>query len=391
MMRKTRHVGQSGGLFGLRGRRPRFHSRTIQSGGAAAALQSSLRSGGLATWLLLALLTASMAGCHRGMSMSKSETPAPPAAQNKEHYTILLETFVREGHAQEAERYRIETAKHTGWQGLYVVDKKDHSELYWGKYRTLKEAEKNLALAKAFTAPVGGYKLYVKAIVVPLEDPDVGSPEYNLANAQGYYTVLVAVFYDVPEASYFGRKQNAVEYCQQLRGRFQEAYYYHDPTRSAVTVGRFAKSAVRIEMVNGVEKPLIVDPRMQAVIDEFNCLAVNGRKEMLLSPIKEKRELKADPKLFTGSKEEKEQKFWLMAQGSNVGYQRPYPVMIPSQANKQTERTAGHMPTAVPAGSATGRTHERTTTPSIGDGQSGQATGNPASPPGAPAPVRRPE
>lgn len=336
----------------------------------------------------LAVLTAGGCGYH-GMGASKSDPPAP-AAQNKEHYTILLETFVGEGHAQQAERYRVETAKHTGWQGLSVVDKKDHSELYWGNYRSLAEADKNLKLAKAFMAPAGGYKLYVKAMVVPLEEPDVGRPEYDLANAQGYYTVLVAVFYDVPEANYYNRKQNAVDYCQQLRGRFQEAYYYHDPTRSAVTVGRFPKSAVRLEMVNGVEKPVIVDARMQAVIDEFNCLAVNGRKELVLSPIKEKRELKADPKLYSGSKEEKAQKFWLMAQGSNVGYQRPYPVMVPSQANKQAERTARYSPTAAPAGSATGTTHERTTNPSTGDGQSGQTAGNPAGPPGIPAPVRRP-
>ncbi len=168
-------------------------------------------------------------------------------------------------HAYEAQRYKRNTEKDAGWQGLFVVSKVDHSELYWGQYASPEDAAENLAKAKAYVAPAG-IKLYAKALIVPLPESKVGPgpPEWDLNKVQGEYTVVVAVFYNVPEADYHRRKEDAVDYCRELRQRGEEAYYHHGIKQSKVTVGLFDKS---------------VDPRVEEIIQRFQYLAVNGYEE----------------------------------------------------------------------------------------------------------------
>ena len=201
------------------------------------------------------------------------------------NYTILLHMSRGEGgqHIKRAKYYKTNTEKHAGWKYLFVVHRADHSLLYWGRYKALEDARPNLRKAKAYRTPAG-IAVYAQAMIVPVPGTeDLGPPEWNLANVtQPYvYTVMRAVFYDVPEANYIGRRRFAVDYCKQLRRQNVEAYYKHDPAQSIVTIGRFGPSAV-VEIKRGKKTERVVrDGRIKAVFKRFPHLAVNGRQKML--------------------------------------------------------------------------------------------------------------
>jgi len=200
-------------------------------------------------------------------------------------WTILLCTLNNpQTHVKDALYYKERCEKNTGWKDLYVVHKADHSELYWGKYSSPEAARKNLAKAREYVAPAG-YKVFDSAMLLPLAGKDYGPQEWNLAGAKGAYTVVVAVFYDMPKENYVGRKRFAVDYCRQLRQEQNlEAYYYHDPSRSAVSIGVFDGKAVEITHEGTQDKPVVVNPEMKRIMERFPLLAVNGREEILHMP-----------------------------------------------------------------------------------------------------------
>ncbi len=165
--------------------------------------------------------------------------------------------------------------------GIFIVNKTDHSALYWGKYRTPKAAQANLKLAKSYRTSAG-IPLFAKSIIMPLPGKQIGPGEWNLANATGKHTVIVAVFYNVPEADYVGRKRFAVQYCKQLRDKGLEAYYRHGPAKSFVTIGAFGASAVE-KVTEGKKTRIIIhEQRIKEIMKRFPFLAVNGRKEYVV-------------------------------------------------------------------------------------------------------------
>jgi len=83
---------------------------------------------------------------------------------------------------------------------------------------------------------------FLGAHMVPTPEPNVGRPEWDLRQAPGRYTLQVAVYFNTDFLQ--DRKLAAVEKTRQLRARGLEAYYYHGPTCSIVTVGAFGEDAL---------------------------------------------------------------------------------------------------------------------------------------------------
>jgi hypothetical protein len=223
------------------------------------------------------LLVTVLSGCNGNpFALGPASQPASP---DQDRYTILLTVLNGEDHVQQAVRYKDLTEKEAGWKDLNIVHMENHSELYWGNYASPAQAQENLKAAKMFRTP-GGVPVYAQAIVVPVPGKPVGPPELNLDNAPGEYALVVAAFYDVPEANYYGRKQFAVEYCQQLRKQGYEAYYTHGLSQSLVVIGSFPASAVQEEKrPNAPTRWVALDPRLAELQRKFPLLAVNGYSE----------------------------------------------------------------------------------------------------------------
>jgi len=229
------------------------------------------RTCGCLAWLLAGALGATaLTGCGGDLFGQKNPEDA--------RFTILLRTHGSPTtHVQESELFRKRLTEVVGWKDVFIIHKPDHSELCWGTYPTIAAAKDNLRTAQNYVAP-SGEKVFELAIILPLPEKDVGPPEWNIQNAKGTYTVLIAEFFDVPEANppYLGRKNIALDYCKQLRDKGEEAYYFHGPAKSFVYVGAFPASAVKKVELNGVVRPVVQDPKMLDVLKTHPFLAVNG-------------------------------------------------------------------------------------------------------------------
>jgi len=191
-------------------------------------------------------------------------------------YPISLATFTVPMHVQQARAAKQRLQDVAGWKHVFVVDKGYRSELYVGRYKSRTAAVSNLERnIRGFRDAHGGTP-YATALVVAIPTKDVGPPEWDLRNAAGAYTVVVQEYCDVPEKNYVGRKKLAVQYCRKFRERGYEAYYYHGPARSKVTVGVFEEWAVRTVRDGLMVREEIQDPRMKAVMREHPELLING-------------------------------------------------------------------------------------------------------------------
>ena len=209
-------------------------------------------------------------------------TVAAEEAESGDQYTILLYAYGGPDHAARVSEYKAKTEEHAGWRGLWIVQKTGRSELYWGRYPAIKAAQKDLAKARAYRTPTG-VAVYANAIILALPGKDIGPPEWNLRNATGAYTVMVAEFYNLPESKYYTRKADAVAYCRRLRDNGFEAYYLHGTVKSLVTVGAFPDSSIRMIREGDTIHPKILDARIEAILKhkQFEYLAVNGSKELV--------------------------------------------------------------------------------------------------------------
>jgi len=210
----------------------------------------------------------------------------------KGNYSVLLYLHKNsEHHIKNADDHLKQAKEATGWDDLFVIHEEKHSGLYWGHFRTKADAQRRVGRAKAFKTKVG-MAVFGKAMAFRLPDKTPEGPkEWKLANApkDAYYTVVVAIFFDVPDQDYFGRKREAIELCGRLRKEGKEAYYYHEPSNSAVTLGSFPKSAMETRQVrmlhpqsrlpSFVDKKVIVSREMDRLLQEYPNLIVCGNTE----------------------------------------------------------------------------------------------------------------
>jgi hypothetical protein len=212
-----------------------------------------------------------------------AELPGRPSFQNALRssdatYTVMMRVFTEPNHSAEAARWRDRLSEALGWKGLTVVSQTDYSVLYWGQFSSPAAAQDTLDQAKAYRTHRGD-ALFTTAMITVLPGSDPGQAAWDLASSTGAYSLLVADFENVPDQGYVGRIEDAVAYCRELRSKGLEAYYYHGPSTSSVTIGSFGPEAIRWEQhtVNSpldakpvtVSRRVIVDPQLQALQQQF--------------------------------------------------------------------------------------------------------------------------
>ncbi len=249
--------------------------------------------------LPLACVLLSLTGCTAGgAGLGLSPTPG-----SEVFWAIRCDT--RHG----ADRFRItqqESEALKQVQGLkpqlvQVIHNEHESSVYYGRYRRTVEiggstatyrpdAMADLNLIRSLCMNVGGSDCW-PFIYASLEELPRGRsrhPEWDLANAKGYWTLHVAVFYC--EGPITNPKYLAEEYCRELREQGVEAYYYHGPTRSSVYVGLFPKEAIQtVSETNPLSGVLtvsnkIVDQRLLKLQEQFPVSYQNGRRVNELVP-----------------------------------------------------------------------------------------------------------
>ena len=249
--------------------------------------------------LIIPVLTMSLAGCVRDKKHPLFRPQRHTVSSEGDTYSILLAVLSNPvNHVRDADYYKRVLTEKLGWKDVFVVHKEGYSTVFWGHYRTWKEAQPNLRIAKAYRA-ANGSAVFAKAIIVPLPGKDIGPNEWNLKNVNASYSLLVAVFRDDPKRNYFGRKRFAVQYCRRLRKAGYEAYFYHSPVASHVTIGAFGPESISIKEGPKGKILEIKDPRIKALQHDFPYLAVNGAgmNEIVYDP-KTRKEIRIPVKTY---------------------------------------------------------------------------------------------
>ena len=178
---------------------------------------------------------------------------------------------------------------------VQVLSDEDGSSVFYGRYRRVYGAEaanqlyrpnhlRDLETIRALRLPEAEVWPFILATMDVLPTFRSEHPEWNLANADGYWALHVAVFYNMDTMR--SRRSAAEEYCRLLRAEGEPAYFHHSAVNSSVYIDTYPEEAVvEIQRENPFSgrrqvttKRKIVDPRMLEAQRRFPISLHNGHK-----------------------------------------------------------------------------------------------------------------
>ncbi len=196
-------------------------------------------------------------------------TQTPPA------WAIHLYTLGGEHHQAEAAELINQLRATPGLSDLWAHVGDGGTAVYQGRYHSPTDpiAAQDLLLAQS--AVINGGRLFEQARLISLDQPaDTSQPltpstGYDLRPFAGMYSLQIAYYDDE-----FGKdfRDAAEQAVTTLRGDGVEAYYYHGPHRSMVTVGLFTDGDFVQE---GVQR--VYGPRIRALQETYPYNLGNGR------------------------------------------------------------------------------------------------------------------
>ncbi len=214
----------------------------------------------LAVIVIALLMSPVFAAPKKGDSSNASKQPAAgalPAATGGAQWTLYCQAVAGPAHVEQAKAIKDQLIAATAAKGLkdwHVIHQESESVVYYGFYRTINEKDPGGAKERkegqraqsdrqqiAGMQDQQGNRIFDHVFFVELPAPDPEAPaEWNLSNANGFFTLQIAAYKDSPQ-----RKQAAVDAVRQARAEGIEAYYYHGETTSSVCIGAWPRAAVR--------------------------------------------------------------------------------------------------------------------------------------------------
>jgi len=160
--------------------------------------------------------------------------------------TIVLMEYQGPGGAADARRVAKELTDQ-GLPGVFVVEGSNLASVCAGQYASYKDPAADAMLARVRTIrDRSGQYPFVGVMLMPVPEEVPANP-WPLEKAKGYFTLIVASW-EAP-----GRMASAQAYAADLRSRGFEAYVYHGPSKSSVSIGAWGPEI--FENPAGVDLP----------------------------------------------------------------------------------------------------------------------------------------
>jgi len=165
--------------------------------------------------------------------------PNDPRVRSPQGYAVELATFEGDDAASQAFALTSGLREQTGLGNLWYSDQGDSATVYAGRFRDPRSERATSALSQVRQANVAGERPYAGCNLVALSGGDNAVyNELDLRNHVGAYTLQIG-FYDAQFGPDFrAAAETAVDI---LREEGDEAYFYHGPNRSLITVGLFSE------------------------------------------------------------------------------------------------------------------------------------------------------
>lgn len=237
--------------------------------------------------ILLALLGATACVEYRVVRSDWDNFPQDPKpasgdqnakATRPQSYAVRLASFTGPDRQNQVIEMIRRVRTQSDLTDLWVADTGEKSLLQAGRFRSPDDLDARFMLRTARNAQIDGEKPFEDAQVLPIQtgygEPGVEPDPHDLrqfAGTPGYHTLEVAIF--TPEHGPF--RSAAKKMAEELREQDHEAYFYHGPNASSVTVGLFTRADW--ELVGTTE---VYGPRIKALREQFPHLKVNGEKRL---------------------------------------------------------------------------------------------------------------
>jgi hypothetical protein len=194
--------------------------------------------------------------------------------------TILLVEYRGPEAAPSGERLATELSS-KGLKEVFVVKGPEVTSVCAGRFKTWQdpEARKLKQVVHQVRDASGQYPFYwARLVPVPEEAP---RNEWPLEAAKGIYTLHIATW----GLETTSRMASAQAYAKELRAKGHEAYVYHGPRFSMVTLGAFGPTAFDDPTKIGRPgvKPEIRDPALLALVQKFPTMKLDGEDTILPS------------------------------------------------------------------------------------------------------------
>jgi hypothetical protein len=208
----------------------------------------------------------------------ETTTPMPSRQPQGSEWVIVLQEFTGARRVQQAQALRTKLLGND-WKGVGVLHDGDRrtSMVFFGPFKHHdRKLEHQLAQVRGYqdmygTSPFRGAYIYE----LPSTEAR-GGHKWSVYNCKGHWTLQIAHYVDpspvYPSAQLieygpnWDRRLAAEEACSKLRVQGVEAYFYHGPKMSLVTVGSFPKEAFQYDPKRNQYKNY--DPRTDTYLFE---------------------------------------------------------------------------------------------------------------------------
>jgi len=200
----------------------------------------------------------------------RSRMPARPEGENA--WSVLLDRFEGEAAREEAEAMKERLEEASRVPDLWIREQRSFVTLYRGRFAHPDRPEARNALRQSRMVSLDGARPFQTARLVPLGAGAEGAADpWDLRNHSGRYSLQIG-FYDEAFGSDF--REAAEQAVRTLRETDDaEAYYYHGPHRSLVTVGLFDDA----DFKQGEGGVFHYGPRIRKVQASYPHNLANGR------------------------------------------------------------------------------------------------------------------
>lgn len=252
-------------------------------------------------WMRPAILLATVSLLLTGCTGQNGSISPIGADEPEDQWAIRCIAFSGPDHATRAEHAANQLKAVRGLRAdrVRVISSAEQAIVFYGRYARTEagpggmdrytpdpEPDLNLIheLSIPFTDPLTGREQIVwpfrLAILAALPAKPSTHPEWQLANAPGYWSLQVGVFYNTETMQQ--RRYAAEEYCRLLRESGEQAWYDHGAVNSSVCIGSFPREAIqsftRKDPLTGVSvvSARIVDEKMLELSKRFPYNTENG-------------------------------------------------------------------------------------------------------------------
>lgn len=202
-------------------------------------------------------------------------------ADRRTQWGVAMATFntkdhrAKAGDALKAARQRLPESE------LHIAGGPEFSTLYYGRYTDPSDELAKRDLMRIRLTELDGARPYASAVITPIvgtgNDGLGTDSDFDLHRHPGAYTLQIGYYDDAFGPDFRKAAEKAVAV---LRGEGHEAYFYHGPNRSLITVSLFSEEDVLSDLGENRSGNKVVgfrySPRVKALQERFPYNLGNG-------------------------------------------------------------------------------------------------------------------